>query len=69
MEDCFTLMAKANYAADKTAAYNETLAQDGPLVKQFAYLEKLHPGDGPYFNNQTTKRVAGVREYMTHKSR
>lgn len=53
-------MAKANYAADKAAAYTETLAKDGPLIKQFAYLENLHPGDGPYFNNQTTKRVAGA---------
>ena len=53
-------MAKANYAADKAAAYSETLGKDGPLIKQFAYLENLHPGDGPYFNNQTTKRVAGA---------
>ena len=61
-------MAKANYATDKAAAYNETLAPDGPLVKQFAYLEKLHPGDGPYFNNQTTKRVAGVRRVRVRAS-
>ena len=61
MEDCFTLMAKANYVADKAAAYAETLAHDGPLAKQFGYLEKLHPGDGPFFNNQPgAKRVAGA---------
>lgn len=39
---------------------NDVLAPDGPLAKQLAYLEKMHPGDGPYFNNQTTKRVAGA---------
>ena len=33
-------------------AMNEVLAPEGALAKQLTYLEKMHPGDGPYFNNQ-----------------
>jgi len=37
------------------------LAKDGPVAKQLGYLEQLHPGDGPFFNNQPgAKRVAGA---------
>ena len=33
-------------------AMNDVFAPEGPLAKQLGYLEKMHPGDGPYFNNQ-----------------
>ena len=38
---------------------NDALAPEGPLAKQLAYLEKMHPGDGPYFNNQVSGWVGG----------
>ena len=38
-----------------------------PSMKQLGYLEKMHPGDGPYFNNQAEKRVAGKFYFFLKK--
>jgi len=46
-QDIFTILAKAQYAGDKAAAYNDTFATDGPIKKQLNFLEKLIP-DGKF---------------------
>ena len=56
-EDIFQLIAKANGSSDKAAAYNELFAPNGKFAQQMAYVEKLHPGDGPFFNSK--HRIAG----------
>ena len=51
------MMAKCQYAGDKAAAYNELFAPNGKFAQQMAFIEKLHPGDGPFFNSK--HRIAG----------
>ena len=54
--DLYDLMAKAMYAeGDKAAAWADCVEK---LKAQYAYLEKLLPGDSPYFK-AGDKRLAG----------
>eukprot|EP00596_Hydrurales_sp_CCMP1899_P007409 CAMPEP_0119040700 /NCGR_PEP_ID=MMETSP1177-20130426/10713_1 /TAXON_ID=2985 /ORGANISM="Ochromonas sp, Strain CCMP1899" /LENGTH=182 /DNA_ID=CAMNT_0007006011 /DNA_START=129 /DNA_END=677 /DNA_ORIENTATION=- len=57
--DIFSMVNKANTSPDKTVGYANLYADDGPLQKQLGFLEKMHNGDGPYFNNQE-KQFAGA---------
>jgi hypothetical protein len=53
--DLFDMMAKANYAPDKEAAYTALFAVDGPMRAQFAHLERLVLDN----NSFTSRHLAG----------
>lgn len=65
--DIYNTLAKAQYSADKVAAFNGAFAADGPVQKQLGYLEKLV--NGPYFNSTPLAgdiAIAAVLDLLVH---
>jgi len=50
-DDIFNMLGKNQYAPDKAKSWGEFFGEEGPVAKQFVYIDKLLRADGKQFTN------------------